>query len=157
MNRIIPLLVIVAACSAEDRRSPPPAKKSALALMNATQADLALELDKAAQNGTWIELRRRWQGQKLRWTVTRQRMLCSSAEQCNVAAFPIQRPAQHGWMPALTFAPGQYEALAAKCGTAEQCEVTIEGVLAKLEASDEAPTRLRFDDVRIVGERTAQN
>jgi len=156
MNRIFILTLLVAACSAEDRRSPPPAKKATPALMNATQADLALELDKAAENGTWIELRRRWQGQKLRWTVTRQRMLCSSAEQCNVAAFPIQRPAQHGWMPALTFAPGQYEALAAKCGDAEQCEVTIEGVLGKLEASDESPTRLRFDDVKIVAERTAQ-
>src|SRR5215203_4882951 len=105
MHRILPLLILVA-CSAEDRRSPPPAKQAA-ALMNATQADLAHELDQAAQNGTWIELRRRWQGQKLRWTVIRQRMLCASAERCNVAAFPIQRPATHGWMPELAFAPGQ--------------------------------------------------
>ena len=125
--------------------------------MNATQADLAIELDRAAENGTWIELRRRWQGQKLKWTVTRQRMLCASAEQCNVAAFPIQNHATHGWMPELKFAPGQYEALAAKCGDAAQCEVTIEGVVAKLEASDESPTRLVLDGVRIVGERTAQN
>lgn len=157
MTRIIPLLIVLAACSAEDRRSPPPAKKVAPALSNATQADFALELDKAAENGTWIELRRRWQGQKLRWTVIRQRMLCASAEACNVAAFPVQRPATHGWMPELSFAPGQYAALSAKCGDAEQCDVTIEGVLVKLEASDESPTRLRFDHVTIVGERTAQN
>lgn len=149
-------LALVAACTAEDRRSPPPAKQAAPALANATQADLALELDAAAEHGTWIELRRRWQGQKLRWTVTRQRMLCASAARCNVAAFPIQRPAIHGWMPELAFAPGQYEALAAKCGEAAQCEVTIEGTLAKLEASDEAPTRLRFEGVVVVGEHTAQ-
>jgi len=157
MRRLLPLLIVLSACTAEDRRSAPHAAKKAPSLMNATQADLALELDKAAQNGTWIELRRRWQGQKLRWTVIRQRILCSSAESCNVAAFPIQRPATHGWMPELVFAPGQYDALAAKCGDAEQCEVTIEGVLAKLEASDESPTRLRFDHVTIASERTAQN
>ena len=155
--RMLLLLIVVAACSAEDRRSPPPAKQPAPALSGATQADLARELDKAAQHGTWFELRRRWQGQKLRWTVVRQRLLCASAESCNVAAFPIQRPATHGWMPELTFAPGQYEALAARCGDAAQCEVTIEGTLAKLEASDESPTRMRFDGVTIVADRTAQN
>ncbi|MBA3499404.1 MAG: hypothetical protein H0T65_03470 [Deltaproteobacteria bacterium] len=155
MNRILPIVIVLAACSAEDRRSPPPAKK-ALQSMNATQHDLALELDRAAENGTWIELRRRWQGQKLQWTVTRQRMLCASAERCNVAAFPIKNHATHGWMPELKFAPGQYEALAAKCGDAAQCEVTIEGVVAKLEASDESPTRIVLDGVSLVADRTAQ-
>jgi hypothetical protein len=148
MRKLLPVIIVLAACSAEDRPTPPPAKK-APSLSHATQADLALELDKAAEQGTWFDLRRRWQGQKLRWTVIRQSMLCGSADACNVAAFPIQRPATHGWMPELTFAPGQYEALAAKCGDVAQCEVTIEGVLAKLEASDDAPTRLRFDDVTI--------
>ena len=127
MNKLLPLVIVLAACSAEDRRSPPPAKQTQL--MNATQADLAIELDRAAENGTWIELRRRWQGQKLKWTVTRQRMLCASAEQCNVAAFPIQNHATHGWMPELKFAPGQYEALAAKCGDAAQCAIACAGVI----------------------------
>src|SRR5687767_6554525 len=144
------LLVMLVACSAEDRRSPPPVKKVAPALAKATQADLARELEAAEQNGTWYEIRRRWQGQKLRWTVTRQAALCSSAETCNVAAFPIMRPATHGWMPELAFAPGQYEALAAKCGASEQCEVTVEGTLAKLEASDEMPTRMKFEGVTVV-------
>ena len=158
MNRTLLLLSItVAACSAEDRRSPVPAKAPAPSLAHATQTDLARELDQAQRNGTWLELRRRWQGQQLRWTVIRQRQLCGSAETCNVAAFPIQRPATHGWMPRLVFAPGQYDALVATCGAREQCEVTIEGVLDKLEASDESPTNLRFSDVRLVGERTAQN
>ena len=156
MTRTLLLLALVAACSAEDRRSPPPQKAPPPALANATQADLGRELDAADRHGTWIELRRRWQGQKLRWTVIRQRILCGSAERCNVSAFPIQRPATHGWMPELRFAPGQYEALAAKCGDAAQCDVTIEGTLAQLEASDETPTRLRFEDVRIVPEQTAR-
>jgi hypothetical protein len=149
--RIFLLVILVSACTAEDRRSPPPAKKAAPQLMNATQADLALELDRAAENGTWIELRRRWQGQKLRWTVTRQHLLCASADQCNVAAFPVQNHATHGWMPELKFAPGEFEALATRCGDAPQCEVRIEGTLAKLEASEETPTRLVLDGVRIVG------
>src|SRR5687767_10155059 len=144
------LLIALVACSAEDRRSPPPAKQVAPSLSAATQADFARELDAAAENGTWLELRRRWQGQKLRWTVTRYSALCGSAETCNVAAFPIQRPAAHGWMPEVVFAPGQFEAVAARCGTAEQCELTIEGTLAKLEASDDSPTRMRFESVKVL-------
>lgn len=149
MNRTLLLLSLLTACTAEDRRSPPPAKARPPALAHATQTDLGNELDAAERNGTWIELRRRWQGQKLRWTVIRQRTLCAKAENCNVAAFPIQRPATHGWMPELVFAPGQYDKLAAKCGTAEQCEITIEGTLAKLDVSAESPTKLRFEDVTV--------
>lgn len=149
MRALLLLVVMLVACHAEDRRSPP-VRAVAPSLSAATQHDLARELDAAAENGTWLELRRRWQGQKLRWTVTRQRVLCGSSEQCNVAAFPIQRPAQHGWMPELKFAPGQFEAVASACGAAEQCELTIEGTLAKLEASDETPTRLRFEGVTVV-------
>jgi hypothetical protein len=147
------LLLALVGCSAEDRRSPPPAQKASPSLAHGTQADLGHELDEAAKHGTWIELRRRWQGQKLRWTVTRQQLLCSSEDACNVRAFPTMQPATHGWMPEVKWAPGQYEAMVAKCGQKEQCEITIEGVLAKLEASDESPTRLRFDGVVLV-ERT---
>ena len=143
------VVILLVGCSAEDRRSAPPPQPPAPALAGGTQTDFARELEAAERNGTWIELRRRWQGQRLRWTVTRQRALCGSADACNVAAFPIQRPAKHGWMPELAFAPGQYDALAAHCG-ADPCEVTIEGTLAKLEASDELPTRLRFEGVAVI-------
>jgi hypothetical protein len=156
MHRTLLLLALVAACSAEDRRSPPPKKPPPPALAIGTQADLAREIDAADKHGTWLELRRRWQGQTLRWTVIRQQVLCSSADACNVAAFPIMRPATHGWMPELRFAAGQYEALAARCGTSANCEVTIEGTLAKLEASDETPTRLVFEGVTLANEHTAQ-
>lgn len=147
----------VAGCRGEDRPAPAPTAAAPPALAHATQADLAHDLDVAAERGTWFEVRRRWQGQRLRWTVIRQRLLCASADACHVAAFPVQQAARHGWMPALELAPGQYEALAARCGEAATCEVTIEGTLAELEASDEAPTRMRFEDVRLAGERTARH
>src|SRR5690349_19841206 len=131
--RTIALLVLLAACSKEEHRAP--AKAAPPRLEHATQADFARELDAAEQRGNWIELRRRWQGQKLRWTVYRHPALCGSAEACNVRPFPtLEKSAAYGWMPQLHFAPGEYEALAAKCGDA-QCEVTIEGTLAKLEAN----------------------
>jgi hypothetical protein len=140
------LLVLLAACS-KDERTPPP--KATPKLEHATQADFARELDAAEQRGNWIELRRRWQGQKLRWTVYRHPALCGSADACNVRAFPTTaKSAAYGWMPELHFAAGQYEALAAKCGS-EQCEVTIEGTLAKLEANGDTPTNLKFEGVTI--------
>ncbi len=149
MRSLLLLTIVVAACSAEDRRSPPPAKPLPPALAHATQADLARELDAADRNGTWTELRHRWQGQTLHWTVIRHPALCNSAASCNVAAFPIQRPAKYGWMPELALSPEQYAALAAKCGAAETCELSFTGTLAKLEASPETPTRLRFEGVTI--------
>lgn len=145
--RTIALLVLLAACSKEDGTPAKAVTRSTLAHASAT--DFARELDAAEQRGTWLELRRRWQGQKLRWTVYRPALLCGSAAACNVRAFPTQQPATHGWLPELHFAPGQYEALAAKCGDADQCEVTIEGTLAKLEANGDTPTNLKFEGVII--------
>jgi hypothetical protein len=143
--RTIALLVLLAACSKEDHAVP--AAKQVVTLTNATQADFARELDAAEQRGNWNELRRRWQGQKLRWTVYRSAVLCGSADACNVRAFPASTT--YGWLPQLSFAAGQYDALAAKCGDAAQCEVTIEGTLAKLEANGDTPTNLKFEGVTI--------
>jgi hypothetical protein len=94
------------------------------------------EIAEAEQLGSWRELQQRWQGQVVRWTVTRQRVLCRSADDCNVAAFPRQRPAKQGWMPLLSFAPGQYERLAtdglvggaesARNGAARSCRLRHE-------------------------------
>jgi hypothetical protein len=148
MNRLLTLVVVVAACGKADDRTPPTAR--APALEHATQTDLAHEIADAERLGTWREVQQRWQGQTLRWTVTRHFMLCSSADDCNVAAFPLQRPAKQGWMPLLSFAPGQYDLLATTCGSREQCEVTIEGTLSELEVSPELPTRLRLSNVRLV-------
>jgi hypothetical protein len=151
MNRTLPLLLILAACGSEDRPTVASSAPAALpALTSATQTDLARDLDLAEARGTWFSVTRKWQGQVLRWKVTRHRTLCRTAEACNVAAFPVQRPAKHGWLPELSFAPGQFAALEARCGTAESCDVTIEGTLDKLELSGEMPTNLRLGNVRIV-------
>jgi hypothetical protein len=148
MNRILPLVILAAACRGDSR--PRPASAPAPApLAHATQADLAHELADAERLGTWRELQQRWQGQTLRWTVTRQRALCRSADDCNVAAFPLQRPAKQGWMPLLSFAPGQYERMASACGSREQCDVTIEATLSRLDVSPELPTALQLSDVRL--------
>lgn len=150
MNRIAACFVIAAAaCGKTDRPVPAPAAAPA-PLAHASAADLAREIADADRLGTWGEVQARWQGQTVRWTVTRQRLLCRSADDCNVAAFPIQRPAKQGWMPQVSFAPGQYDALAGVCGNREQCDVTIEGTLSQLDVSPELPTRVQLSNVRIV-------
>lgn len=158
------LLALTAAGSAAagcrnggDNGTPAPApalaKPELPKLASATQADLARELDEADRRGAWGEVKHRWQGQTLRWTVTRQRVLCQTADACNVAVFPIQRPAPAGWLPTLRFAPGQFEALEARCAGKDLCEVTIEGKLEKLQASSEMPTNLELTGVKIVDAR----
>lgn len=149
MNRILPLVIAAAACGNGDERTPPPAAARP-ALAHATQTDLARELADAERLGTWQEVQHRWQGQSVRWTVTRQQLLCRSADDCNVAAFPIERPAKQGWMPQLRFAPGQYDALRELCGSQEQCQVTVEGTLTRLDVSPELPTSVQLSNVRIV-------
>jgi hypothetical protein len=159
-HRLRTLLLLVlttataAACRTEDRTPSAVKKAEPLPrLASATQADLARELDDAERRGSWAEVKHRWQGQTLRWQVTRQRLLCRTAEACNVAAFPIQRPAPAGWLPTLRFAPGQFAALEARCAGKELCDVTIEGRLEKLQASGELPTNLELTGVKVVDPR----
>jgi len=140
------LLVALAACRSHE--AAPPAPKPA-PLAHATQQDLARELATADRQGTWAQLRQRWQGQALRWTVTRYRTLCGAADSCFVAAFPIERPAKHGWMPKLDLSQAEMAKLDAKCPSA-MCEITFEGTLAELAASPEQPTSLRFANVHIL-------
>lgn len=120
------------------------------ALVDGSQTALAKELDDAERRGTWTEVRHRWQNQRLHWTVTRQRSLCGAPDACNVAAFPIQRPAQQGWLPGMQFSQSEFTKLEAGCGTAEQCELEVEGTLSDLEASPEMPTAIRFSDVHVI-------
>jgi hypothetical protein len=146
MRRALVLLALVACRTHHEA----PASHSAPApLAHATQADLAHDLELADRQGTWTEVRQRWQGQSLRWTVTRYKTLCGSAEQCYVAAFPIQRPAKHGWMPKLELSATEMAKLDAKC-TSAMCDFTFEGTLAELKVSAEEPTSLRFSNVRIL-------
>jgi hypothetical protein len=152
MTRIAILLAALAACGTSDRAAPAPAPAPARrpALEHASQADLAREIADADLAGAWSELVQRWQGQTVRWTVTRQRALCRTAGDCYVAAFPIQRPARQGWMPELRFASGEFEALGRLCGDRAQCEVTIDATLSKLDVSSELAAGVQLSNVRIV-------
>jgi len=158
-HRILPVLLVVlaSACSRDDRRSPPPAPTTATlpVLAHAMQSDLRDELEAARRRDTWREVRTRWQGQHLTWKVTRYRALCGSAAACNVAAFPVERPAHQGWMPLLGFAPGEYDAIAATCGDRDPCEVTIQGTLVELDATGDRATKLRLGDVKLARPQVA--
>jgi hypothetical protein len=144
------VLLAIAGCGRDDL--PPPQSRAATRpeLSQATPTDLAREIEQAERRGTWREVRQRWEGQTLRWTVIRHEALCRSASACNVAAFPVQRPAQQGWLPELTFAPGEFAKLTAVCG-ADECELQIEATLDRLELSGELPTSVHLDQVRVLG------
>jgi hypothetical protein len=149
MHRTLILLAAACACGKADR-APSPAPAAPPALAHATQADLAHDIADAERLGTWSDVAHRWRGQTVRWTVTHRRVLCRSADDCHVAAFPIQRPAKQGWMPQLQFAPGQYDALAGACSGQDPCEITIEATLSKLEVSPELPTSVQLSNVQIL-------
>jgi hypothetical protein len=150
-NRFLPLLILLVACGREDHRpAPAPTPAARPALAHSAPTDLASEIKDADRLGTWHEIESRWKGQDLRWTVTRQQVLCGSETRCNVSAFPIQRPAKKGWMPQLSFAPGQYALLDAACGKARDCELTFEGTLSEVFVSPELPTKISFTNVRVI-------
>ena len=104
---LVALVGLVACSNNEQPHQRPVLTQHKPMLQHATQSDLARELDDADRRGTWGDVRYRWQGQELEWTVTRHRVLCRHEHECNVAAFPIAHGAQRGWMPGLTFAPGE--------------------------------------------------
>jgi hypothetical protein len=149
-TRTLALVTLVAAACGRDPQKPVERDVAQRPdLSRATAADLGGELDQAERRGTWREVRTRWEGQRLHWTVTRHAALCSSEAACNVAAFPVKQHAEHGWLPALRFAPGEYAKLAAACGNTSACEVEIDGTLSRLELSGELPTAVYFSDVRV--------
>lgn len=154
-NRTLTLVVlasVLAACDRHGDLAPSAAHVGDVPpmLAHATQADLARELDEADRRGTWTDVKKRWQGQTLRWTVTRYSALCHDEGTCHIAPFPVQRPAKHGWMPALHFAAGEFRKVVDGCGTREPCELQIEGKLSVLEVSADLPTSLHFSDVKVV-------
>ena len=123
----------------------------------ATAADLARELDDADVHATWKDLKQRWMGRHVRWTVTRARVLCGRADSCHVSALPIVKghPASHGWLPGLAFAPGAYDALATVCASSDPCEVTIGGTISELVATPDLPQSVKLSDVVVIGARVA--
>jgi hypothetical protein len=149
MSKHIAIALVLAACSAQ-HETKPVVKKSP-----ATQADLAREIDDAEHRGTQATIKQHWQGLALHWTVTRQRLLCLSADACHIAPFAIERPAKHGWLPALAFAPGEFQKVVSGCGAAEQCTLELDFRLDQLNVSAEAPTSMKFSDVRVVSAHAA--
>lgn len=149
---IVIFLLELSACRSRDTSVSPASTKSAPkpVLAHATQMDLARDLEEADRKGTWADVRARWQGQRLHWTVTRQRLLCGSPDACHVEPFAITRPAKVGWLPALQLTASEYEKLDRGCGSAEQCKIEIEGTLAVLNVSADLPTSLKFSDVDVV-------
>jgi hypothetical protein len=151
-NRIFCLAAALALATGCKSERPAPANESPVTteLNPATQVDLARDLDDADRLATWTEVKHHWQGQKMRWTVTRQKLLCGSPTTCNVSAFPILRPATRGWMPALTMTPDQYARIAAGCTDPQKCELTFEGTLSDLVVSPQVATHLMFSDVTVL-------
>jgi hypothetical protein len=152
---------ISSACrSRDDRRALPTARDVAARPVlpaptsPATAADLARELDEADRRGTWSDVKTRWLGRRVAWTVTRHRVLCGNADACHVAAFQVERPARRGWLPGLAFAPGAYAALEAACH-GDPCEVAVAGTVSELVASPELPQSVKLSDVTVVGEKLA--
>jgi hypothetical protein len=154
------LATVSSACRSRDDRHDLPtagdvAARPAPVPSSATAADLARELDDADRRGTWMEVRQGWTGRRVRWTVTRHRVLCGSADACHVAAFPIERPARHGWLPSLQFAPGGYAALERACAGKDACEITIAGTVTEVVASPELPQAVKLSDVVVGGDKLA--
>ena len=143
-------LLLLVGCKHDDRTAPRPSPNAKPALAHSSQRDLAGELEMAEHDGSWSEVRERWEGQTVQWTVTRQHALCRSAEWCNVQPFAVERPAKHGWLPQLTFAPSEFGKLDAACGAAEQCELTFAGTLSELQTSPEMPTNLHFTNATVI-------
>lgn len=115
-----------------------------------SQQDLAKEMDTAEKNGTWQDLRHKWQGKQVTWSVTRLTSLCHDAALCNVRPFATVQGVHYGWMPKLELSSGEYDKLTKGCGASEPCKVTFTGVLSDFQISGDAPTSLKFSDVTIV-------
>src|SRR5262245_36934827 len=152
MSRIALILVALAACKAKTEDCPTPAPAVAAAPLG-TQVDLAKDLDKAEHDGSWADVKHRWQGGHVTWTVTRQRPLCKTAQSCNVTRFPNGGGPKYGCLPRLELTPAQFEKLDTSCGKAERCELTFEGTLSELTVSPDLPTSLRFTNVKVVAAR----
>jgi len=149
---LVAVVALATGCSRNDTRSAPVERDVAKrpVLTATTQADLAHELEQADRRGTWREVKDRWQGQRLHWTVTRQRLLCQSPSACNVAPFPIQRPAQVGWLPRLELAPREYAKIESGCGKADQCQLELDFKVRELNVSGDMPTSMRFSEVKVI-------
>jgi hypothetical protein len=155
--KIVTLVAVIAAAlfACHDRGQTPSAsgdtrQRTESRSAPGTQVDLTREIDAAERTGSFEAVRARWRGRRVMWTVTRHRVLCSSASSCHVAAFPVQRPASHGWMPGLEMSDRELSDLDARCHGAERCELEIEATLSELTVSPEQPVSMVLGDVVVL-------
>ena len=152
---VLSVSVVSVGCSKSDTAPAPapvpslPAVAPLAPLADTMQTALAKEIDEVRLSGKWDALRKRWTGQHVSWEVTRYDALCKTAGHCNVAAFPVRRAAQQGWMPEVSFADGEFAKIAQACGTAE-CKVKVDGTLVEVRGSDAQPAGVRIANVKVV-------
>lgn len=121
-----------------------------------SQEELARALDEAAQSvepGANRQVRQRWQGHWVRWTVWRIPQLCGAEGACHVRPFSSARRSDtgaHGWLPEVELVASERQALLAGCGARALCQVTLEARVEELVVSDEAPTSIRLGSARVV-------
>lgn len=121
-----------------------------------SQEELAAAIDQAAQSvepGANRQVRERWLGQPVRWTVWRVPQLCGAEGTCYVQPFSNARRSDtgaHGWLPEVELTARERQALLAGCGARALCQVTLEARVDELVVSDEAPTSIRLGGARVV-------
>lgn len=121
-----------------------------------SQEELARALDEAAQSvepGANRQVRQRWLGQQVRWTVWRIPQLCGAEGACYVRPFSSARREEHGahgWLPEVELTASERQALLAGCGDRALCQVTLEARVDELVVSDEAPTSIKLGGARVV-------
>lgn len=140
---------------AERRAAAAPAP-SAAPRWAGSQEELARALDEAAQSvepSANRQVRQRWLGQQVRWTVWRVPQLCGAEGACYVQPFSSARRGdvgQHGWLPEVELPEPERQALLVGCGDRALCRVTLEARVDELVVSDDAPTSIRLGGARVV-------
>lgn len=155
---LVPLAALWLGCQAAEAPRPVATEPvpSAAPRWAGSQEELARALDEAAQSvepGANRQVRQRWQGHWVRWTVWRIPQLCGAEGACHVRPFSSARRSDagaHGWLPEVELADSERQALLTGCGARALCRVTLEARVDELVVSDEAPTSIRLGSARVV-------
>jgi hypothetical protein len=116
-------------------------------------------LDPDAQPSAFVRVREAWEGRRYRWTMGRIEALCGEGP-CLLVPFDHARFPHHVYYAFLARAAlrdGQREAIESACAPHRDagCVITIEGTLARLGLTLDAPASLALDDVVLIEARAA--